>query len=57
MLKLEDKVRHIDEKMNKFLGLMTVMNIHNGLVTCFVGNPHLMDTKQFSEKELKKTDI
>jgi len=45
-------VRHRDPKQFEIYGIMQVMIVHKGWVTCTVGNPYEMNTKQFEYESL-----
>lgn len=46
------RVRHRDPKQFEIYGIMQVLNVKNGFVTCYVGDPFQSKLEQFEYESL-----
>ena len=56
MFQKGDRVRHINEQIDKQYGIMEVWDIKNGYATCRYGDYSSLGVVTFSMTELKRAD-
>lgn len=54
MINVNDRVQHIDEKLNSFYGIMTVIQIKGDYAVCHSGDFHNIKVETIKVKELIK---